>query len=365
MDDGASLGETLAYIAPMRALRVGLDARLHGRGLGIGTYIDGLAKALARREEVSEVVLLGSPSERAVPRMRGALADSSLGPRRLAALDLDVLHFCANVGWLRRGTVPHVLTVHDAIFLDARGRTLRQLAGRAAMRMLVPRSIAAAPTLITVSEIARRDLARLGSGDRAVHVCPHGAPDDIQPLAGQRTDVLVFAASDPRKGTTLALQTWEAALPELPATTRLHLLSAAGLGAEDRAYAARLPRTEVHGRLERSDLAALLGSARALLHTSTAEGFGLPVLEAMTGGTVVVGGLAPSVRWIAGDALAPRADEGLATSLVAVCCDDELAAGLRARGLERAGQFSWSASAQRHVAAYREAIASHQAARGA
>ena len=348
----------------MRALRVGLDARLHGRGLGIATYIDGLATALARRDDVGEVVLLGggvaaSPGVRCV---RGAatvaLADPRLARRALADLELDCLHFCANVGWLRRGELPHVLTVHDAIFLDARGRTARQRVGRAAMRALVPRAIASASALIAVSDVARRDLARLGAGGRTVHVCPHGAAEDVVSLDEPRRDVLVFAASDPRKGTTLALRTWEAALPQLSPATRLHVLTAAGLGAEDRAYAARLPRTTIHERLPRSELVALLGSARALLHTSSAEGFGLPVLEAMTGGTVVVGGIAPSVRWLAGDALAPTADGGLAASLVAVCRDDELAARLRARGLQRAAAFSWAASAERHVAAYREAIGS-------
>lgn len=349
-------------VAMMSGIRVGLDARLHGRGLGIATYIDGLAEALMQRSDVDEVLLLGggAGSVSGATSVHGpigrALADPRLGRRQLAGLELDVLHFCANIGWLRRGAAPHALTVHDAIFLDARGRTLRQRAGRAAMRTLVPRSIDATPALITVSAVARQELARLGAGDRHVHVCPHGAPGDIVPSKAPRTDVLVFAASDPRKGTTLALQTWEAALPELPATTRLHILTAAGLAAGDARHAARLPRTVIHGRLERRALVALLGRARALLHTSRAEGFGLPVLEAMTGGAVVVGGLAPSVRWIAGDALAPDSGAGLAAALVTVCRDDKLAARLRARGIRRAAQFSWEASAELHLAAYREAI---------
>jgi glycosyltransferase involved in cell wall biosynthesis len=345
----------------VNALRVGLDARLYGRGLGIATYIDGLATALSRRDDVAGVVLLGG-GDGSVPGVRcvrgtitAALADPRVARRRLADLELDVVHFCANIGWLRRGALPHALTVHDAIFLDARGGTARQLAGRAAMRAVVPRSIAAACSLVTASDVARRDLARLGARGLAFHVCPHGAPDDIEPLDVPRRDVIVFAAADPRKGTTLALRTWETALPELPADARLHLLTAAGLGAQDRSYAVRLPRTEIHGRMRRAELAALLGSARALLHTSRAEGFGLPVLEAMAGGTVVVGGMAPSVQWIAGDALAAGA---FAPALVAVCTDDELAARLRSRGLRRAAQFSWAASAQCHMAAYRDAIAS-------
>ena len=333
----------------MTALRIGIDTRLHGRGLGIATYIDELAAALAARPDVDEVVRLGNR----------ALLDPALTARLLRSLRLDVLHFPANIGWLRRGPIPHVLTVHDAIFLDARGRTTRQLVGRAAMRALVPRSLSAACEVVTVSDVAREELRRLGAAG-PVHVCPHGAPSDIVVQDGPRTAVLVFAATDPRKGTALALDTWEAALPGLPAQTELHLLTAAGLDDGDARRAAGLARVRIVGRLDRPELTALLGSARALLHTSVAEGFGLPVLEAMVGGTVVVGGLAPSVRWLAQDALANPAGTvdpaGLAAALVDVCSDDARAADLRARGRRRASQFTWSASASLHLTAYRAAV---------
>jgi len=352
----------------MSALRVGLDARLYGRGLGIATYIGNLATALSQRDDVSEVVLLGAGAA-SLPGVRcvggsatAALADPRLARGRLAELELDVLHFCANTGWLRRGSLPHALTVHDAIFLDARGRTVRQVIGRAAMRTLVPRSIAAAPAVITGSETALHDLARLGAGVRFVHVCPHGAPEDIVASTAPRADALLFAASDPRKGTALALQAWEAALPDLPHGSRLHVLTAAGISADDAAYAARLPRTQLHGRLERSNLVALLQCVRVLLHTSRAEGFGLPVLEAMTAGTVVVGGLSPTVRWITGDALLEGSSASeIAMALVTVCADDELAARLQARGLRRARDFSWAASAEQHMNAYRAAMTTYAA----
>lgn len=337
----------------MRALRIGIDMRLQQRGLGVATYVDGLVGALAQRTDVEEVVGLDAGDRR-------LLADPAGSARRLAELRLDVLHFPANIGWLRRGPVPQVLTVHDAIFLDDRGRTARQRVGRAAMRVLVPRSLAVADEVVTVSDVAREDLLRLGVR-REVHVCPHGSADDIVPRDPRRATVVVFAASDPRKGTALALRVWEAALGGLPQRTELLLLTAAGLSDADARMAGRLPRVRVIGRLERAQLAQTLGEARALLHTSTAEGFGLPVLEAMGAGAVVVGGLAPSVRWLAADALAGSGGglhpERLARALVDVCADDALAEELRARGMRRAAQFTWAASAEGHVVAYRAAIA--------
>ena len=290
----------------------------------------------------------------------GALIDPALSPGRLASLDLDVVHFPANLGWLRRGPVPHVLTVHDAIFLHARGRTARQLAGRALMRALVPRSVSMACEVVTVSDVAREDL-RSGLGvDRHVHVCPHGAPEDIVPQPGPRSAVLVFAASDPRKGTALALEAWRTALPALPAQTELYLLTAAGSATRTRVLLlaflgfadsiASIVRAGIAAR-ERSGVAAHLirGGLRAPR-----------TRQAMVGGAVVVGGLAPSVRWLAGDALAgvggARDAASIAAALVEVCTHDGLASDLRSRGRTRASQFTWSASAEGHMTAYRAAI---------
>jgi glycosyltransferase involved in cell wall biosynthesis len=80
------------------------------------------------------------------------------------------------------------------------------------------------------------------------------------------------------------------------------------------------------------------------------EGFGFPPLEAMGCGTPVVASTASSVPEVVGDAglLAdPHSPEQFAECIGRVLADPALAAGLRERGLARAGTFTWDQAARR------------------
>jgi len=97
----------------------------------------------------------------------------------------------------------------------------------------------------------------------------------------------------------------------------------------------------------------LLRDARALLHLSLLEGFGLPVVEAFAAGTPVLCSASGSLREVAADAALyadPRDVDAMAAAMVRLHRDEELRAELRRRGLERAPRFRPSATA----AAWRE-----------
>ena len=95
------------------------------------------------------------------------------------------------------------------------------------------------------------------------------------------------------------------------------------------------------GRVSDDELVELYRGAAAYVDTSRYEGFGYQVLEAMACGAPVLATGGTSIPEIVGDAGIVCAPDELAAELERVLDDDELAATLRARGLERAAQFTW------------------------
>jgi glycosyltransferase involved in cell wall biosynthesis len=100
------------------------------------------------------------------------------------------------------------------------------------------------------------------------------------------------------------------------------------------------------------ELSDLMRGARALVHPSLHEGFGLTLVEAMALGLPVLAVASAGAREVCGDA-ALLVDPGdLSAAMARVAKDKGLRADLARRGLERASGFSWAASALAHRRAY-------------
>ena len=127
--------------------------------------------------------------------------------------------------------------------------------------------------------------------------------------------------------------------------------------AATRAAAAPTPLTVLRpGYLPLEQIRGLLGGSVAVVYPSLGEGFGLPVLEAMSSGALVITTRRLALPEVGGDAViyTDVDDSAIARAIGLALDEPERAAALRIAGLHRAATFTWAASAEIHAAAYRD-----------
>lgn len=298
---------------------------------GVGrSFCDTLA-AYAERTSRPPVLLaprdarFDPPSGVNVVRLPGA--GRGPGWRRLvsrAASELEASLLHSPVAALpRRCPCPAVATVHDLpwlapVALAEPGVGLRH-------RLALRRAVRVATRLVVPSAATAKDLLRAWGKDLAgrVRVVPHGTPAPEAPAAYEdlRGPFLFLGDDRPRKNLERLRHAWRLARTVAPDLPGLRVVG---------------PH---HGYVTETEKLELLRSARALVHVSLFEGFGLPVLEAFAHGVPVVCSTAGGLAEVAADA-AWRVDpfdvEDIARGLVRVHRDEDLRRSLRRRGLARA-----------------------------
>jgi glycosyltransferase involved in cell wall biosynthesis len=204
--------------------------------------------------------------------------------------------------------------------------------------------------VLAVSEFTKHEVVELA-----------GVPEERIDVAYNATSPSVFTPDGPAAAGdyVLAVGTLE------PRKNLVRLVEATGrLGIELRIAGAQgwgsvdvdAPHVRWLGRPSDEELAAQLRGALCLAYPSLLEGFGIPVLEAMLCGTPVVTSAGSAMEEVAGDAaelVDPRDVESIAAGIErALGRRDEL----REVGLVRAQLYSWEASAEATVQAYRKAL---------
>ena len=218
--------------------------------------------------------------------------------------------------------------------------------------------------LIAVSESTREDLVRsYGVSRERVRVVPLGvSPPSVAPAPAERLSelgvdgsfVLQVGRIESRKNQATALA----------AVERLDGLTLVVAGPErDAALAARLrasPCCRVLGLVDQPLLELLYRRASAVVVPSLYEGFGLPVLEALARGKVVVAAKASSLPEVGGDAVLyfqdPKDPEHLARALEAALGDSDLQSKLEGAARARAAKFTWEATAAGVAAVIKELL---------
>ena len=274
-------------------------------------------------------------------------------------------------------TAAQVVTIHDLDFLSHPERTRAEVRRDypALARDHAHRADAIlVPSAYTAGEVERV----LGVPRDRLAICPPGAPDwTARPAAPKAGYVLFFSTLEPRKNVVGLLDAYERligsperlALPSdgargfQPSVPELVL---AGKATEDaRVWLDRLERPPLKGvvryigYVDPDKRRALYDGARLLVQPSFDEGFGMPVLEAMSLGVPVVAanrGSLPEVVGDAGPLVDPEQPADIANAIAHVLFDDAYAATCVSRGLIRARAFRWDQTARRVFDAYRRAI---------
>jgi glycosyltransferase involved in cell wall biosynthesis len=257
----------------------------------------------------------------------------------------------------------HLITIHDLNFLTHPERT------RAEIRRDYPALVRAharradriiAPSLFTVGEIERL----LEVGRDRISVCPPGAPDWPPRTAAPPDGYVLFLGTlEPRKNVGTLLDAYERL-----ATGRQQVPTLVLAGKETEAarpWLDRLARPPLlniarHiGYVDPGKRRPLYEGARLLVQPSHEEGFGLPVLEAMTLGVPVVAanrGALPEVVGNAGSLFDPDDADALAAAIGRMLDDASYASACTSRGIARAREFTWTETARRVLDAYRLAV---------
>ena len=374
-------------------MRIAIDAHSVGTRLaGNETYAVNLIEALAEIDQVNNYTIYVTRHE-AVERFAArwpnftvvrTLPHSPLVriPVTLSAelrrRPVDVLHVQFTAPPM--APCPVVLSIHDLSFEHLPETFKRR--SRMQLRLTVRRSARKAAKILTLSESVRRDvIATYHIPPANITTIPLAAPPHFRPVANEKDlqrvrhtygiegdYILSVGSIQPRKNLRRLVHAYSRLQEERPGV-KLPILVLVGKKAW--LYGDTLRAIEQSGirsqilltdYVSETDLPALYSGSLCFVYPSYFEGFGLPPLEAMQCGTPVIVGNKTSLPEVVGDAgllVDPFAEDEIAAAMARVIDNPDLRQELRVKGLQRASEFSWQATARRTLEVYRQ-VASRQ-----
>jgi glycosyltransferase involved in cell wall biosynthesis len=308
---------------------------------------------------------------RAASRARRVLAEQTALPLAVRRARVDLLHNLFTTA-PAVPTVPQVTSILDLIyrrFPEAHSGVLSY-----GMRMLVPLSARRSKRIIAISEATKSDVVSFLGVDPGrvdvTYLAPGftGTADPVGEAAlrrrhdlGDAPIVLSVSAHRPHKNI-------ERLIDAMAVLDRPFVLVVPGYGTtwEDRLTAhvrrrGMQERVRFLGWLGDAELEGLYAAATCMAFPSLAEGFGLPVLEAMARGLPVACSNTTSLPEVAGDAALtfdPLDVPAMTGAIERLLGDAELRERLALAGREQAARFTWERTAEGTRRSYERALAS-------
>ena len=355
-------------------MRIAIDARAYFQRTGIARYTRGLTQALVTSSRRDRFLLLISDRhqpgdipfgddriEVRVSRagwLEGRSERAQLG-REVRSWGADLFHSIFPPLVVR--DVPSLVTVFDLTPLSH--PRLHQPAVVAAFRAAMPRAIATASHVVAISHATADEVRRrFPMAASRLSVAGVGLPApflEAVPAAGRRSGVLFVGTIEPRKNVPLIVET----------TRRLRargyrgpvtIVGKPGWGGFDITQAiGGIKGVRYHGYVDDRVLRTLYRRAALFLYPSVAEGFGLPVLEAMSQGALPLISPDAALREVVRDpalVVDVRDPDAVADSILHWSADRDARERKTARLARRASGYTWERAAGEVSRLYRQAV---------
>ncbi len=375
-------------------MRIGLNAlyMIPGGVGGTERYARKLIENLARVAPSHDVIVFSNREAAdtwgTLPtnvEVRACSVDARSRPQRIAyeqvrlpllarSAKLDVLHslgYTAPLAGSRIARCPSVVTLHDLNYHFHPEDWERM--GLAANRLLIPRVARAVTRVLTISHASEHAIHEvLGIPSADIDVVYHGvdgnlvaltAAEQAQHLASLELTpgyFLSVTASHPHKNLATLFAAYDRVCRRWPDAPPLVVVGIPGRDHERVKAEAASRRVILTGWVDDAVLSALYRGAGAFVFTSRYEGFGFPVLEAMSVGVPVISSNAASLAELiegAATSVSPNDADGFATGMLEAVRSQAMRHALIDRGKARAAAFTWAKCARETLEVYERAIA--------
>lgn len=369
-------------------MRIAIDIRNIGKQrTGSEVVVLELTKNILELDKKNEYLLLTDTADEVV--LKNIKHDLNLGDKKNARIvSLEAKNKFVWVGW----TMPRffrnnkvdifhteyilpffipkdvkvVTHIHDVSFKVYRSMILKK--DLFFLDMLIPRSIRRSDKIIAVSQFTKDEILRFypEAKDKvevvfnSINLIEQELTETLKKTIGEKYGlpekfILYVGTLQPRKNVPVLVEAYAKIKNEIPG---MKLVLAGSRRAHNFDGKIQTVLTEngleedvfFPGFIDAKDKSIVYKMARVFVFPSFYEGFGIPILEAMSVGTPVIASNIAPHKEVAGNAVLsfdPDSAKELAKECEALIKDDVLHNVLAAKGKEQAQKFSWKASAGR------------------
>lgn len=368
-------------------LKIGLDARIIDAKYktGMGVYASNLIDSLHRYNSQNEYFLIFSSLKRTVKKVAGLSDDGFpkvripfpqvqnkflrlLWPKILSyylkRLEIDIYHSLYHYDLPKDKKFKTVITIHDLHRLRLKGDFLPKQ-GLKTYFETINRAIQTADAIVTDSHATKQDILDFFNiRSEKINVIHLAADEIYKPIKNYDqlsrirekyklpARIILTVGAGPRKNPFRIIEAFGLLKTRFSIPHKLVFTGSPGGWTEKHnLYKKKLKIENVVmwlGYVSKDDMLYLYNCAEVLVFPSLYEGFGLPVLEAMSCRTPVLTSNCSSLSEISEDAallVNPYEIEEIANGIYRVISDDNLRENLKIKGLEQSAKFSW----EKHV----------------